>query len=339
MGLTRDERRSAALLFGEELALGTVTLDRLDIPEVVEAVRERPIPSRVARTMQRAAVKRGSLTFDAGSVGPMLAARSAVLGAEAAAGPPRFLVRMDEFPHAQAWDRPDRYGTDGFLRFHEILTEHEIPYLLAVLPHVSRDYLDPTKDEWRHLDTDEIKVLERLRDAGNVSFGLHGLDHRTRDINPRKHSELCGRPIDELEERLDRGRAALTQHGIEPDVFVAPFNRFDARQYESLASRFRVVTGGPESIALLGWHPSPLFRGQAVYLPSYAPLYDHAHAVAPAAARLIEQDAALWIPIVLHWGWESDAGWDELIALCQVLRGYAHHWDEFLSAVRATEVL
>jgi hypothetical protein len=336
--MTRDERRSAALLFSEELALGRVTMEQLDRPEVTAAVRERPIPSPLARMVQRFAVKRGSLTFAGDSVAPMLKARAAVLGADAA-GPPRFLVRVDEFPQAYAWDDPDRYGTPGFARFHEILTEHEVPYLVAALPHVPRSFLDPTETEWRHLDLDEIALLERLRDEPHVSFGLHGLDHRTRFANPRKHSELGGRPIPELEERLWRGHAALAQHGIEPDVFVAPFNRFDASQYATLAARFEVVTGGPESIATMGWHPSPLWRGDAVFLPAYAPLYEHARVVAPAAAQLIEQQAGLWIHVVLHWGWESDDGWDDLIALCRVLRGYARSWEEFLAAVRASKVL
>jgi peptidoglycan/xylan/chitin deacetylase (PgdA/CDA1 family) len=329
-----SERRSAHLLFGEELALGEIEPAAYDIAEVAVAVRDRPVPSKLSRVLQRVAVKRGSLTYAAASAAPMIAARSAVLGA-AAPGPPRLLVRVDGFPHAQAWDDPARVGTERYRRFHEILREYEIPYLLAVLPHIPRQHLDPAASDWRHLDGDELALLSQLRDDG-VAFALHGLDHRTVTTDPRRHSELAGREPEELIERLDRAGAALGQHGILPDVFVAPFDRFEAGQYRLLAERFAVVCGGPQSVPLIGWHPTPLWRGGAVYLPSYAPLYDHAGPISAAVRRLAEQQAALWVPIVLHWDWEADTGWDDLIALCGAMRGLARPWDEFLAAVRAS---
>ena len=77
-----------------------------------------------------------------------------------------------------------------------------------------------------------------------------------------------------------------------------------------LARRFAVVCGGPESVGLLGFQRTPLWRGEAVYLPSYQPLYGHAREqVLPAAQRLIERNIGVWAPIVLHWGWEADEDW------------------------------
>ncbi len=275
--MTSAERRSAALLFGEELALGTVDPGALDVPEVEQAVRDRPVPSWVARRVQEAAVRRGSLTFEATSVAPMLAARRAVLGA-GADGPPRLLVRVDGVADA---------------RFHEIVRAHEIPYLVAV--------------------TGDDPALLAMRHTDGVAFGLQ--------------ATLEGDP-DELTERIDRAEAALLRRGVLPDVFVPPHDRFGPSQYHLLAKRFAVITGGDQSVARFGWHPTPLWRGDAVYLPAYAPPSD----LAAAVRRLAEQQAALWVPAVIA----ADLDLDDLVALCVQLRGLARPWDEFLAAVRAS---
>ena len=54
---------------------------------------------------------------------------------------------------------------------------------------------------------------------------------------------------------------------------------------------------------------------------------------APAVERAIEAQTGLWTPIVLHWGWESDAGWRELEALCERIAPFAAEWTEFRAAV------
>ena len=117
-----------------------------------------------------------------------------------------------------------------------------------------------------------------------------------------------------------RARRSCASAGIETGVFVPPYNRFDARQYEPLARRFAVVGGGPESVPLIGFHRTPVWRGDAVYLPSYFPLYGRAADVLPAAQSLIERQAGLWTPIVLHWGWEADADWADLERLASADR-------------------
>jgi peptidoglycan/xylan/chitin deacetylase (PgdA/CDA1 family) len=200
-----------------------------------------------------------------------------------------------------------------------------VPYLIAVLPRVSHDALNPEESSWRALSDDERALLAELP-ADRVSFGLHGLDHRTRSGLDRAATEAL----------LDQGLAELAPLGISPDVFVAPYNRFDAAQYDVLARRFAVVTGGPESVGLLGFQRTPVWRGEAVYLPSYHPLYGHAREVLPAAQRLIERRAGLWAPIVLHWGWEADEDWQALERLLEAIAPYAADWEDFLAAVRAS---
>lgn len=329
--MNADERRSARLLFAPELRRGDVRAGELDRPEVAAAVASARVPSRVSRALQRVAMKRGRLTFDDDVVAPLAAARRAVLG-DAAAGPPRLLIRIDEFPHWRAWDAPERYSTEAYAQFHQIMREAGVPYLVAVTPRIPRRGIDPEETAWREHDDGERELLRTLR-ADGVSFGVHGLDHRTRYANPRRQSELVGLSDTVLRERLDAADAILAERALHAPVFVTPWNRFTARQYPLLAERFDVITGGPETVPLLGFHRTPLFRGNAVYLPAYAPLYGTAAQVLPAVEALEEAGAALWLPVVLHWGWEADAGWEDLRRLADRIAPLAADWADFHAAV------
>jgi hypothetical protein len=327
-----DEARTARLLFDAELAAGTLAPEALQTPAVRRATRVRAVPSRLARLAEQVRCKLGSLDFEAAVAGPLLAARRAVLGEDAAAQP-RILVRVDEFPHYMAWDDPERFGTAGFERFHEIMAGVGVPYLVAVLPRVAREPLSPAASGSRALEPDEVAMLQRLS-GERVAFGLHGRDHRTRFASPRRHSELCGLGPAATQELLDDALAELARHEIRPHVFVPPYNRFDAGQFEAFAERFEVVCGGPESIGTMGFHSTPQWRGEAVYLPSYAPVYGRAADVLPAVERAIEQAAGLWVPVVLHWGWEMQAGWGDLERLADRIAPNAVGWEDFHGAIQ-----
>lgn len=327
-----DALRGARLLFDAEIASGVVSADDVAIPAVLDAVRARPVPSAMGRVALDVRRKLGRYDHAKAVDAPLTAARHAVLG-ERAVAPPRFLVRVDELPHYKAWDEPERFGPAGFERFHEILQAAGVPYLVAVLPRVSRAPLDPRGTESRGLTEAEAAVLRRVAGSAGVAVALHGRDHRTRFADPRRHSELCGLDPAATATLLDDGLAELDRHGVYPDVFVAPYNRFDAAQWTALAQRFVVVGGGPESIRRIGFQRAPVWREGAVYLPSYAPYYGHAREVLPAAERAIERQTGLWTPLVLHWGWEADAGWRELEALCARIAPYAADWTDFRDAV------
>lgn len=329
-----QELRSARLLLGPEASAGARGGELLSSAAVRAAVRSRSAPSPPLRFLQRVKRKLGRLEYERAVLDPFDAARRAVLGPDAAA-PPRFLVRVDEFPHVLAWDRPQERGTERYRRFHAIMAGAGVPYLVAVLPRVSHAPLDPQETRWRALDDDERALLGELPGDG-VAFALHGLDHRTRFSSPRRHSELCGLDLAATESLLDQGLAELAPLGIVPQVFVAPYNRFDARQYDVLARRFAIVCGGPESVGLLGFQRTPLWRGEAVYLPAYHPLYGRAREVLPAARRLIERQAGLWAPIVLHWSWEDDEDWVALERLLALIAPYTARWEDFLAAVAAS---
>ena len=326
-----DQLRTARLLLDAELASGALAPETVSTPAVQAATRVRGVPSRPVRLIQQVRSKLGSLDFESAVVDPLLAARHAALGGQGAA-PPRFLIRVDEFPHYQAWDRPDRFGTPEFERFHEVMAGAGVPYLLAVLPRVSREPLSPTASGSRPLDDGEVGMLSRLASQG-VSFGLHGRDHRTRFASPRRHSELCGLTTVQTEQLLDEALSELARHDIRPDVFVAPYNRFDASQLGALAERFAIVCGGPESIGSMGFQRSPQWREGTVYLPSYAPVYGHAAEVLGAVERMIERGVGLWVPVVLHWGWESQTGFRDLERLVERIAPCATPWEDFHAAI------
>ncbi len=261
-------------------------------------------------------------------------------GIEVAGVPPRVLVRVDEFPHYLAWDEPERFGTSCYERFHEIMAGAGAHYLVAVLPRVSRSPLSPAGGESRALSDEEVALLGRLAREG-VGMALHGRDHRTRDASPRRHSELCGLDRAQTRALLEQALAELARHDIRPEVFVPPFNRFDARQFEWLAERFAVVCGGPESIGTMGLQRTPQWRGQSVYMPAYAPYYGRAGELLRALPRALQQTRGpRLIPVVLHWGWEADREWAELERLAELIAPRTLPWQDFLGAVaHAREVV
>jgi len=337
--MTRDEIRTAGLLFGEELALGLIEPEALRVAEVQQAVRSLAIPSPLSRRYQRRQMRRGRLTYARHGLAPLMAARRAVLG-DASQGRPKLLVRVDAFPHPQAWKPDTPFDTPAGATAHAILHEAGVPYLMSVTPRVSRDPLNPAGDQWREHDEGERSLLAQMRRDG-VSFAVHGLDHRTRSTDPRKLSEFAGRKPKEVAERLDAAQSALRDGALHADVFVPPYDRFDASCWPALASRFDVVCGGPDSVSTMGFHRTPSWRGDAVWLPAYPPLHGTATEVLSAVRGLVADGTGLWIPVVLRWDRELEGQWRALRELCALLAHdeLARSWEDFLLAVRASRQL
>ncbi|HEX3692052.1 MAG TPA: DUF2334 domain-containing protein [Solirubrobacteraceae bacterium] len=336
----RDRLRTARLLLAAELADGSLAETALQAPAVRRATRVRAVPPAPVRVGQLVLRRLGRLDYERRVARPLRTARAAALAAHgtplAERAPVRLLVRVDEFPHYLAADEPRRFGTDAFARFHEIMRAAGVPYLIAALPRVSREPLSPRALGSRALTEEEAQMLRALAGEG-VTLGLHGLDHRTRHASPRRHSELCGLDPAATQALIEQGLAELHEHGLSsPEVFVAPYNRFDADQLTVLARSFAVVCGGPESVGTLGFQRPPQWRGDCVYLPAYAPYYGHAAEVAVALAGGDAALAGLWTPVALHWGWEADAGWEDLKRLADQLARLAVPWPRFLADVRAS---
>jgi hypothetical protein len=318
--------RNVRLHLGEDAARATAELPQ----QARRILTPRRVPPAPLRAAQRAAVKLGLLDWERAWLRPLMRARREVLG-DRAGGPPRFLVRVDEYPYYTAFDRPQ--ALDMSARFHETMADAGLVHLMAVLPQLTHDPLTPGSTGGRELGDGEIALLEQMREDG-VTFAQHGTTHRTRRADPRRRSELCGLDAAATRELLDAGAGRLEDAGLgRPRVFVPPFNRFDAAQYAVLAERFDVVCGGPESIALMGFHGGPLWREGAVYLPCYAPLYADAATILPAAERLIDLAPGTWVPIVLHTSWEQPDSFRALARLAERIAPYAESWDELLAAV------
>lgn len=320
----------SALARNVRLHLGA--LDPAELPPAARRLLEaRAFPPRPLRVAQRVAMKLGRLDWERGWLEPLVRVRREVLGASAASGPPRFLVRVDEFPYYTAFDHPEDIAMSE--RFHDVMAAAGVPHLMSALPQLTHAPLDPDASGGRPLGDREIALFERMR-ADGVTFAQHGCTHRTRAASPRRRSELSGLAPAQLAALLDDGADRLRAAGVgDTRVFVPPFNRFDAAQYAILAERFDVVCGGPESVAMLGFHGGPLWRGDAAYLPCYAPLYESAASVLPAAERMIERQPGTWVPIVLHTSWERDDGFAALRRLAELIAPYTARWEDLLAAL------
>jgi hypothetical protein len=329
--VTGDERRTARLLLDD----GVARAGPPGGPAVKRAARARRVPPEPVRLAEAMALKTGVLSLHRNLLRPLAAARREALGEAVASQPPRVLVRVDEFPHAQAWDEPERYGNAAFRRFHQVLRDAGVPYLLAVLARPCHAYLDPSATGDRAL-TDEERALIAEVTAEGAEPAAHGFTHRTRDPRPNRRSELVGLDEGALARLLERADAELGAAGLRPRIFVPPFNRFGAEQLEVLAKFFDVVCGGPESVPLLGFLRGPAWRGDTIYFPSYPPLYDHAGPMRKGLEQVTRNAAGAWLQLTLHFGWEADEGCAALARLAGAVAPYARPWSEFLSAVDAS---
>jgi hypothetical protein len=339
MSTSADFSRNLRLHFGEVAAQDSGVAGKGVLAPASRAAARRvltpaSVPSRPLRATQRLAMKLGRLDWERAWLAPLIAARREVLG-DAAAGPPRFLVRVDEFPYYTAFDQPDQRDIEMSRRFHHVMASNGVPHLMSLMPQLTHAPLVAGSSGGRPLGEVEIKLIEQMR-RDNVTFAQHGTTHRTLHNSPRRRSEFCGLSAAQVEQVLEDGRRRLAEVGVHPRVFVPPFNRFDAAHYAVLAQRFAVICGGPESVALLGMHGGPLWRDGAVYLPCYAPLYADAQTVLPMVERLIDLAPGTWIPIVLHTSWELSDEFAALDRLARTIAPFAENWDDFLAVVSAS---
>jgi peptidoglycan/xylan/chitin deacetylase (PgdA/CDA1 family) len=322
-----DARRSARLVAPE---LG-------DEPVLDGALARRlapPVPHQAVRMAQLALSKLRSVNLARRSLAPAVAARRELLGGSASASP-RFLVRVDEFPYATSFDEPERYGVEPSSRFHAAFADAGVPYLMAIVPQLVRQPLDPAATGGRPLGPAERELISRMA-ADRVAFAAHGLTHRTRDASPRRHSELLGLSAAETTDLADRSLELLAEVDVRPSVFVPPFNRLARPQYDALTSRFDVICGGPETVAFLGAQPTPRWLGDAVYCPSYPPLYGRAREILPEVRRLIAERPGTWVPVTLHLAWELDDGLEDMRRLLELLAPHAVSWGRLLDALDAS---
>jgi peptidoglycan/xylan/chitin deacetylase (PgdA/CDA1 family) len=233
-------------------------------------------------------------------------------GALHEAGGPRFLLRVDDFPR---WDR----GPEPFVRFHEILRDAAVPYVLGVIPRPALDPADAGDGHDRAWTADETAIVTAL--GGGTELALHGLTHRRRP--GAVPSEIVGCGAAALERSLDEGLAILAGAGGRPRAYIPPFNAVDHEALAVLARRFDAVLAGPESVRWLGCVPGPCRLDDVWLLPSYPPAYGRAAQVLPFVERVRGGAAPVLVPVTLHWAWEQADGFEAVRRLAAALAGRA----------------
>lgn len=232
----------------------------------------------------------------------------------------KILLRVDDFP---AWDESctSFIRSDEFMRFHEILSRHDIPYLLGVTPQPSYHILNPDNEELRYLTTEEYGILKKvLEEKGEIA--LHGLTHQT--IHPDRHTEYIGLRARRIEENILTGLSLLERGlGIRTSFFIPPFNRIDKANVKVLARFFKVICGGPESIRYLGHRSMGSNLKGATYVPSHYPFYGRAHEILPHLKRISREEM---VSVTLHWEWELRRGFAEVDELCRAIKEDVVSW-------------
>ncbi len=286
------------------------------------------LPARPHVTFLRKAMVRAGLAYDACSLDQrqvlghqrrLMRAVRAGLGLAASAAPARFLLRVDDFPASPG-------SLDSFARFHAIARDHAVPYLLAVTP-----FAEIGGGAGRL--TDEAAATLRACATEGAELAVHGFRHVSRYRNYA--NELLGVPVAALNRALDRAAAHFRDHGFAPIGFVPPFNGFDPVSFQTLADRFAVIGGGPESVGQLGYRAGPSFLGGALYVPSYRHAYDLPLGDLRAFDRMAAGGDELTIPVTLHWANDAATGFAGFRALCARLRDRTDRWSDLAQRAAA----
>lgn len=228
---------------------------------------------------------------------------------------PVFLLRVDDLPSPHG-------RLEDFLRFHEVLRKHQLPYLLAVTPF------------WQGRDgfgNEEIDVIKRITREG-ADLALHGFTHQK--ISSACASELLGLSGQSLKEKTQIAMEFFKALGFSPRVFVAPYNSYDPATISVLSEHFSVLCGGPESVKSFGYRIPSFYQG-SFYLPSYRYAYDLRDDQMQMFARLIQEASGLAVPITMHWANEVKNGFKTLERIISRIKGRVISWNEFLQSVDA----
>lgn len=234
-------------------------------------------------------------------------------------GEPTFLVRVDDFPR---WDK----SSEEFLRFHRILSENEIPYVLGVTPYPSKDPLNPKSKNYCEIGKADLDIIKQFS-SPLFEVAMHGFSHQT--TNAFRPTEIAGVEKAELEKKIRKGLEKLRSENLRIDVFIPPFNTFDFSSFEVLEKYFKVICGGPNSVLYVGVRISPSYINRTLYVPSYYPAYGTAAEIMAFVEKVKKIKDYAVVPLTLHWAWEAKNGFRHVEKLCQALQGHTVSWRSF----------
>ena len=185
---------------------------------------------------------------------------------------PTYLLRFDDICPTMNW----RIWTE----IESALAELKLKPILAVVP--------DNQDAALQVDAPRQDFWERVRNwqSNGWTIGLHGYQHRYVSahrgiVATRKKSEFAGIPAQQQEEKLRRAVDLMNQHGVEPQLWIAPGNSFDAATV-SLLPRFGISTICDGNFRFpfvcaegLLWIPQQLFRFRPAPAGVWTVCYHH----------------------------------------------------------------
>jgi hypothetical protein len=232
---------------------------------------------------------------------------------------PVCVIRVDDFPR---WD----LQFSDYEKFHNILRNNKIPYLLGVTPHAALHPLEVDCTEFLNLEKDEIEFLKAAKQQ-SVTIAFHGYNHKT---NGEARSEFDSIDQRAIEQKIENGLRYLKENiGVTTDIMIPPFNHFGRWTIPILGKYFRIICGGPETLPILGLAQSPsLLEDNIVYIPSYRPLYGRTAYINRFLKKFIKKQKYAFLPITIHWAWEENEGYKDLQEFCSLIQNFdVISWD------------
>ena len=128
----------------------------------------------------------------------------------------KILIRFDDICPTMNWEQ---WG-----KAKKLLDEVHICALIGVVP----DCQDPDL----HIDEPRLDFWEYIKELQEQGYtiAMHGYKH----VFECGHSEFAGLPYEKQLEKIQKGKAVLSEHGIETDVFFAPAHNYDDNTLRAL---------------------------------------------------------------------------------------------------------
>ena len=147
-----------------------------------------------------------------------------------------YLIRLD--------DASEFWAKDKWHRMHELLLKYSIKPVFAIIPANEDPKLLPLGEDCNFWNTIQYWIKnDGWTPAlhGHRHF-LHAATGGMNRVNPR--SEFVGYHLPEQQLKIRKGLDILKNHGIEPEIFVAPCHTFDTNTLEALRieSSIRVIS-------------------------------------------------------------------------------------------------
>jgi predicted deacetylase len=173
----------------------------------------------------------------------------------------RYLLRLD--------DACPTMDSGQWQRFEDLFDRYQVKPLVAVIP----ENRDP-KMEIDSPDPNFWQTVDRWIGKG-WRIALHGYDHvyvtKESGLVPHnKKSEFAGLPYEVQQQKIRRGYEILRDHGVTPEIWVAPSHTFDDNTLIALKeeTEIRIISDGLARTPFLwkgfAWIPQQLWRGRFV---------------------------------------------------------------------------